>query len=578
LRVFIVLFLLLQLSLSFFRIDSGQALTQPIHRKYNYGSSVDLPFYSLSRSTAIFAQSNFENNPRIPLSYSKLQFAPVKILGRFVNPPEIFKELPRISRAFNRRKLLPGESIKKAHTGIIVELESAYGIYNTFIGRLQHGTQFKGAHYHVSGHWEKTDGEQSDKSEENIAVQGKVDVDLSKSAMVDLASSYFQSDLALPQLAGNKDHEKSALQLIAGLQVSFDPNIDFSLALSGEQARFSDHDDVTFEMDSYGGQLTIKQLWSAKNTLSLSSAGYWEEYFQEDDHIENRYYGTSTLVNSFAMHDKFAVDAGIQFDYYHSEDLHHTDYLIAPVVTTRFHVLRNTALYTTYHPRLKFPRFTDLYIRKFYTTVNPELYAEKNRHYFESGIRQRFGEAISCNIGLFYHKSENLILQIDENFDNILEYEQLDSVDIIGVKANLQMNYLEQFVQNITYTYKKHNIFSGQRVDQLGDDFHNEIFPYQANHQVQASIYWMTPFGLAIDFNGTYVSEQFRNRLIGHQSRIGKRFFLNVDLTQQITDNFQVFLLGRNLTDTNTYDIIPLLDSEEITSSQLFIGGVRFRF
>ncbi len=77
---------------------------------------------------------------------------------------------------------------------------------------------------------------------------------------------------------------------------------------------------------------------------------------------------------------------------------------------------------------------------------------------------------------------------------------------------------------------------------------------YQPNHQVQASVYWSTPFGLSLDFYGTYISEQYRNG--EPQYRIGKRFFLDMTLTQKITDRIQVYVIGRNLTDTNTYDII----------------------
>lgn len=579
LRFVVGLCVLLQCSLSFF-CNSEQVSAQQIQRKYyRQKSASDVPFYGLTRTIPpIFVQGNIEDKTRSPFRYSKLRFAPVKILGKVVNMPEVCKEPPHLfPQTLNRKKPLLKEHITRTSIGAVVELESAYGIYNTFIGRLQHGTQFKGANYSLSGHWEKTDGAQRGDQEENIAASLKVDWDISKSSTVSLKSAYFQSDIALPQLSGNKRHKKSAIQLLAELQVNFDPTIDLSTALSGEQAHFSEHDDVTFAMNSYGGQLHFRYLWSAKNTLSVDSAGYWEEYFQEDEHFENRYYGTSTLLNSVALHDNIALDAGMQFDYYHSEDLPHTEYLIAPVVTTRFHLFRNTTLYVTYHPKLKFPRFTDLYIRKLYTTVNPELYSEKVRHYVESGIKQRFGEALAFNVGFFYHENENVILQIDENSDNILEYAQLGSTDFIGVKANLQMNYLEQFVQNITYTYTKHHIFSGQDIHRLEDDAYNEILPYQPNHKVDASIYWMTPFGLAIDFNGTYISEQYRNRY-SDQRLIGKRFFLSVDITQHITDNFQVFLLGRNLTDTNTYDIIPILDSEEITSARLFLGGFRLRF
>jgi hypothetical protein len=557
---------------------SDQAFAQHIQRRYSRKLSVDVPFYSLIR---VLPESSTRNKAadksQPPFQYAKIRFAPIKILGRFLKAPEVLKEFPRISPTFNRSKLLPKEPVKKAHTGIVVELESAYGIYDTLIGRLQHGTQFKGAHYSMRGHWEKTDGERRNNKEENIAASVKVDWDISKSSTLSLGSSYFQSNIGLPQLQDARKHKKSTLQIGAGLQTNFETHTNLAFMLSGEHASFSDQDDVTFEMNSYGGQLMIKQLWGEKNTLSFHSTGYWDEYDQDEKHFDDRYYGTSVLMNSYVMPDKFAVDTGVQFDYYHSEDLHDTEYLIAPIVTTRFQLFRNTTLYATYHPRLKFPRFTDLYIRKLYTTVNPELRPEKDRHYVESGISQRFGEALSLNIGCFYRESDDILFQIDENHDNILEYEQLGSASFMGIKTNLQMNYREQFVQSITYTYTNYNIFSGQDTDSARANLHGNILTYQPNHQVQASIYWVTPFGLAIDLNGTYISEQFRDRH-GEQNRIGKRFFINVELTQKISDNFQVFLLGRNLTDTNTYDIIPILDSEEITSSRLVIGGVRFRF
>jgi outer membrane receptor for ferrienterochelin and colicin len=144
----------------------------------------------------------------------------------------------------------------------------------------------------------------------------------------------------------------------------------------------------------------------------------------------------------------------------------------------------------------------------------------------------------------------------------------------MGIKANLQMNFLEQFVQNVTYTYTTYKLLS-QYQDSV--NFQDDILTYQPTHQIQASLYWTTPFGLSFDVNGIYVSEQFRHTK-AEDNRIGERFFLNVTLTQKLTDQLQIYLLGRNLTNTNIYDIIPILDSEEITSSQLFIGGVRFRF
>lgn len=538
---------------------------------------VPLPFFSFSKSLSF--QSDWAIWTNIPIQEisQKRQFVPGKIIGRLLPAHSVQKELPRLSRALDRLKYFPSEMRKKLQTGIVLELEAAYGFHHTFIGQLQHGTQFKGANYYLQGHWESTEAEGEGQREERMTGQIKVDWDASKQSKFSLNSSYFQSFAALPQSQYPRaKHKKSAIELIAAWQWNLETDTDLFLAWTGELANFDDQEKNRFEMNRTGAQLTLKHLWTPKNMLLMDSVGYWETMYQDDSRLDTRYYQTGTLLNSFAMSDAFAVEAGVKFDYYHSEERSETDYLIAPIFTTRFRLFRNTNLYTTYQPRLRIPGFTDLYIKKLYTVLNPDLHAEKVRHALETGIHQRFGEAVSLNIGLFYQESEGITLQIDDNRDNLLEYIQPGSARFMGIKANLQMNFLEQLVQNITYTYTTYKILDWDHTafsDQFLDEDH---LTYQPNHQVQASVYWATPFGLALDFHGIYISEQYRNG--NPQDRIGKRFFLNMALTQKITEGFQVYVIGRNLTNTNTYDIIPILDSEEITSSRLFVGGIRIRF
>ena len=105
----------------------------------------------------------------------------------------------------------------------------------------------------------------------------------------------------------------------------------------------------------------------------------------------------------------------------------------------------------------------------------------------------------------------------------------------------------------------------------------DDVVPYQPHHEAQASLSWRMPFGLTIDVQGKYLSKQYRN-FRTEQARIGGHFLVNASVTQRVTENLHVYALGRNLTDTPTYDIIPALDSEEITSSRLFISGIRMRF
>ncbi len=149
-------------------------------------------------------------------------------------------------------KSCSGRNTKEAlQTGIVLELEGAYGFHHTFIGQLQHGTQFKGANYYLQGHWETTKGEEKSQREEHITGQVKLDWDLSTQSKFSCNSSYFQSSVAVPQ-AQNTDarHKKSAIQLIAGLQWNLETDTNLLLSgRKGELANFDDQEKSRFEMN-----------------------------------------------------------------------------------------------------------------------------------------------------------------------------------------------------------------------------------------------------------------------------------------------------------------------------------------
>ncbi len=537
-------------------------------------SSSELPFLSLH------FQAFSSERGRIaaaPFRQAKLRFVPGRILGRPVPISFPQKANSVFSSRENRRKRRPREPFKKPHTGIVVELEGGHGNHHTFIGRLQHGTQFKNAHYYLQGHWEKTNGKDRNKHEEILSGQVSFTADISKTVESATHGTYFHSEIELPQFSSRATHKKSAIALITELTTNITPETSASLLLSGERSEFIDHESRSCTMDRYGGQLEIKQHWDTQNTLKFLSKGFLELNQEEGERFDTKYHGTSTLTNVFTLYDTFTLEAGVLFDHYHSQEFQHTRYFIAPIATSRLRFFGNTTLFATYSPHLAIPDFNELYMQRLYTLINQELFAETVRHDFESGIQQRFGDQISLRVSFFYQEREDLLVQADTDHNNLLEYTQPGSASFMGIRANLQMNFLERLVQSTTYTYTRYDVTSLHLPEADADYFQDTILPYQPKHQVQASIYWLTPLGFAIDFNGIYQSEQHRSWQ-REQNRIGQRFFLNVALIQNITENLQIYLLGRNLIDTDIYDIIPMLDSREITSSQLFIGGVRGRF
>lgn len=574
---YVIVFLIVGQELVFRSGLDATVLAQAIDPVSTRLAPLMLPFYPIPRNVSPFEARSFADRQQVPWLASKLRFFPIRIWNSVVPEPTVSKAFPPAPRLAAQDRYSPSETTSRTTIGLVLDVESAYGSGRTFISRLQHGTQFKGAYYSLNAHWETTDSLSGDNPEGTLSTHLKIDWDLSKTAKVFLESTYLQSHIALPQLPGDAEHEKSALETLASYQVNWGPEVTILGDFSWEHAQFTDHSDVRYTLNNYGTQLTGKYLWGNRNLLSLHVQAAWEEFSEENVEFDDRYYGSATLINSLALHERLSLDAGLRTDYYHAEQGDYTDHLLAPVITTRLQLFPKTSLYTTYHPRIDVPRFTDLYIRQFYTLVNPNIHPGKASQWIESGIKQRFGDAFAVNVNLFYQDVQNGLFQIDANADHLLEYEQIPSVDLLGVRANLQLNYHEQFVQDITYTYTKHHIFSEQHFEDPGEEFRNQILTYLPNHQVQTSLYWNAPFGLSVKLSGVYVSEQYRNRLL-EAGLIGKRFFVNAELSQRITKRVQLFLIGRNLTDTNTYDIIPLLNSEEITSARLFAGGIRIRF
>ena len=468
--------------------------------------------------------------------------------------------------------MIAQEARKRMQTGIVLDLESGYGLYHTFIGRLRHATQFKGAHYSMAGKWEHTNGEEQ-KQEKVLSASMNIDVDLSKRTTIALDGIYFQSDADLPQLAGTPQHQKSSLELIADLRTNPSSDSFGSLGISGEIAEFTDQNKDHYDMNRLWGKLHYRHILDINNTLKISSKGFLENQFQNQDDLDTRYYSTNSLIDSLTLSNAFTIEAGVLFDSYHSLDFQKTENLLAPLASMQLRVLRKISLYANYHPQLVFPDFSQLYIRTLYTMITPDLHAEKVKHNLETGIQQAFGESTTLKVGLFYQERENLILQIDRNNENILEYFQADSARFTGIKVNFQTNFQERFVQNLSYTYTQYDELALNGTEDISQQ---SLLPYQPKHTIQASLSWLTPLDLIIDFDGIYVSEQYRNWQ--EQSRIGARVLLNVALTQKLTEHFQVYLVGRNLSDTDIYDMIPFLDSEEITSSRLFAGGIHLRF
>lgn len=569
----ILLFLICWHLFSVFEIRSCDAANNTLQRRFAAPYASDIPFLAFPRYPRFTTDaSSFD-----VMSVQKIPYLPGDITPRSFTLPVPQKVSPTLSRAAKRRKLRPEERKPKEKTGVTLDLDAGYGSGDTFISRFQHGTQFKGAHYTISGHWEQTDGTTQPQEEYVLAGKASFNMDISKQGELRFDGNFFSSDRELSQIVDKPNQKKSAIQAIADLRVNASTESPLRFTFSWERDVFTDYTEQEFSADSYRSDFVAKYLWGRYDTLTFQGMGIIQDVNADEYDSELTVVADTTLTNTFVWRDMVVFEFGGRFAYSHVAEQNTTTSLLAPLSALRLRLGETTTFYVTYQPTLATPLFSDLYIKTLYTSLNSSLSAETMRHVVESGIQQRFGKTAALNVAAFYQEREHLIALSDENLDYLLTYTQEASARFFGLKAGWQVHFLDQFVHALTYTYTDYEVTSRDFLSASEGAFDQHHLPYQPHHHLQANLSWIAPYGFKMDISGVYVSEQYRNWQRA-ASTIGGRFSVNMSFSQTITEWAQVYALVRNLTDTVAYEISPLLDNEEVTSSRMFLGGIRLRF
>ena len=556
-----------------FSVKPCHAASHALQRRFAAPYSSDIPFLAFPRSSHSGVNVSSPNAG----SAQKIVYLPGGIMRGSFAPLALQKIRPALSRAASRRKLRPEDRFPKEKTGITLDVDAGYGNGSTFISRLQHGTQFKGAHYTIEGHWEQTNGTPNPQEEQALTGEASLDVDLSKQGELRLKGNYFFSDRELPQFSDGSTEKKSAIQAVADLRVNASVESPLAFTFGWERDTFTDNADQEFLANRYRGDLVAKYLWGRYETITFQGSGLIQDVNREDDDSEFTAIADATLTNTFVWRDFVVFEFGGRFAYSHAAEQNATMSLFAPLSTFRLRFGETTTFYATYEPTLKTPLFSDLYINTLYTTVNSSLSSETMRHVVESGVQQRFGKTATLNVAAFYQDREDLIALSDKHLNYLLTYTQGASARIFGIKTGIQVHFLDQIVQTLTYTYTDYEVLSRGELLSSAQEFSPHLLPYQPRHQMQANVLWFAPHGFKMDISGMYVSEQYRNWQ-DEKATIGGRILVNISLSQMIREWAEIYALARNLTDTAAYEISPLLDNEEVTSSRMLLGGVRLRF
>lgn len=555
-----------------FNMTPCYAASDALQRRFAAPYSSDIPFLTHPRSlradTRTLSNDTADRN---------ILYLPGGIMREEFSPLLPEKVRPTLSRAASRRKLRPEERVPKEKTGVTLDVDAGYGNSETFISRLQHGTQFKGAHYTIAGHWEQTEGTSQPQEDQTFTGEVSLDADLSKQGELRLNGNVFFSDRELPQFSDGVRQKKSAIQAVAELRVNASTESPLTFSFGWERDTFADYTGQEFLANRYRSDLNAKYLWGRYNTLTYQGFGIMQDINQDEHDLEITVITESTLTNTFTWRDMIVFELGGRFDYSHAAEQNSTDSLFAPLAKFRLRVGETTTLYANYQPKLVTPLFSDSYIKTLYTSFDSGVSAETMRHVVESGIQQRFGKTAALNVALFYQDRKHLIALSDENLDYVLSYTQGASARFFGVKTALQIHFLEQFVHTLTYTYTDYEVISAGDLFSSSQEVDEHLLPYQPHHRVQANLSWLAPHGFKMDISGIYASEQYRNWQ-DRASTIDGRFLVNISLFQQMTEWAQAYALIRNVTDTAAHEISPLLNDEEVTSSRMLLGGIRLRF
>jgi len=552
-------------------IPPCHAASSPLQRRFAAPYAAEIPFLAYPRSPIRTELSSDEDaqqkRPYLPGNMTR---------GAFIRDASQ-KTRPVLSRTASRRKLRPEEHLPKEKIGITLDVDAGYGNGSTFISRLQHGTQFKGAHYALAAHWEQTDGTPAPQEEFALNSEVSLDIDLSKQGELRFDGSFFSSDRELSQFSEGSRQKKSAIQAVADLRVNVSTESPLFFTFSWERDTFTDYTGQEFLANHYRGDFTAKYLWGRRDTLTFQGSGIIQDVNEQDQNGEMTVIADTTLTNTFVWRDLVAFELGGRFAYSHAAEQNTTVSQFAPLSTLRLRLGETTTLYATYQTTLVTPLFSDLYIKTLYTTVNSSLSAETMRHIVESGIQQRFGKTTALNVAAFYRERDHLITLSDENLDGLLTYTQEASARFFGLKTGWQIHFLDQFVHTLSYTYTNYEVIDLDALLPSEQTFKTDLIPYQPHHVVEANVSWLAPVGFKMDISGLYVSEQYRNWQDA-TSTIGGRFLVNMAFSQRVTEWAQFYALIRNLTDTEASEISPFLDYEEVTSSRIFLGGIRLRF
>ena len=219
--------------------------------------------------------------------------------------------------------------------------------------------------------------------------------------------------------------------------------------------------------------------------------------------------------------------------------------------------------------KVRFPTMRNLYASGVVGPLgNPNL-AEEQSYNYELGSRFSFAKKFVLESAIFYSDVRNMI-----SFDNqIGRFEQYEKASLAGLELGLSGQFNAKLYGKISYTYLQARTNSTVTLEKeipsatnLPLVYSPDELPYRPEHKVDLELSQKFDFGMRVDINGSYVSKKAyydhadtaTNTLVAKKQYLDGYVLMNLKVSQNIGQGFQVFVAADNILNENYQDIYQL--------------------
>jgi len=313
--------------------------------------------------------------------------------------------------------------------------------------------------------------------------------------------------------------------------------------------------------------------------LSFKEDVHREQFKTDSEDRLSSYTYSIGLEDQIRILDSLALTVGASYDAFEKRERQQASVPNAPTGNNISAFNPMVGLSYTYSPALniygsiakkvRFPTMRNLYGSGVIGPLgNPDL-AEERSYNYEIGSRFSFAKKFVLESAIFYSDVSNMI-----SFDNqIGRFEQYEKASLAGIELGLSGQFNAKLYGKISYTYLQARTNSTVTLEKeipsatnLPLVYSPDELPYRPEHKIDLELSQKFDFGMRVDFNGSYVSKKAyydhadaaTNTLVAKKQYLDGYVLMNLKVSQNIGQGFQVFVAADNILNENYQDIYQL--------------------